>query len=69
MTLHEIKRSMNRTVLYKGGEYKLVGCIFRQNDKTGEYFYQAELLDLHSGRSTVICRLEEVEKRNETKRS
>ena len=65
MTLHEIKRSMNRTVLYKGGEYKLVGCIFRQNDKTGEYFYQAELLDLHSGRSVVICRLEEVEKRNE----
>jgi len=66
MTLQEIKRSMNRTVLYKGGEYKLVGCIFRQNEKTGDYYYQAELLDLSSGRSTVICRLEEVEKRNES---
>ena len=61
MNLSDIKRNLNRTVLYKGGEYKLVGCIFRQNDKTGEYFYQAELLDLHSGRSVVICRLEEVE--------
>ena len=60
MNLSQIKRSMNRTVMYKGGEYKLVGCIFRQNEKTGNYYYQAELLDLRSGRSTVICRLEEV---------
>lgn len=62
MTLKEIKASMNRTVSYKGGEYKLVGCIFRQNEKTGDYYYQAELLDTHSGRSTVICKLEEVER-------
>ena len=61
MTLKEIKASMNRTVTYKGGEYKLVGCIFRQNEKTGYYYYQAELLDLRSGRAVVICRLEEVE--------
>lgn len=61
MTLQEIKRNMNRSVLYKGGQYKLVGCIFRKNDKTGDYYYQAELLDLTSGRSVVICRLEEVE--------
>lgn len=65
MTLQEIKRNMNRTVLYKGGQYKLVGCIFRQNDKTKEYYYQAELIDLRSGRSTVICRLEEVEEYHE----
>lgn len=62
MTLKEIKASMNRTVLYKGGEYRLVGCIFRQNAKTGDYYYQAELLDLTSGRSTVICKLVEVER-------
>lgn len=60
MNLSDIKRNLNRTVLYKGGKYKLVGCIFRQNEKTGDYFYQAELLDLTSGRSVVICRLEEV---------
>lgn len=61
MNLNDIKRNLNRTVLYKGGQYKLVGCIFRQNEKTGNYFYQAELLDLRSGRSTVICRLDDVE--------
>ena len=61
MNLNDIKRNLNRTVLYKGGQYKLVGCIFRQNEKTGDYFYQAELLDLRSGRSTVICRLDDVE--------
>lgn len=61
MNLAQIKRSMNRTVMYKGGEYRLVGCIFRQNEKTGEYYYQAELLDLRSGRSTVICRLDDIE--------
>lgn len=62
MNLSEIKRLMNRTVMYKGGQYRLIGCIFRQNEETGEYYYQAELLDLTSGRSTVICRLEEVKK-------
>lgn len=61
MNLNDIKRNLNSTVLYKGGQYKLVGCIFRQNEKTGDYFYQAELLDLRSGRSTVICRLDDVE--------
>lgn len=61
MNLNDIKRNLNRIVLYKGGQYKLVGCIFRQNEKTGDYFYQAELLDLRSGRSTVICRLDDVE--------
>lgn len=61
MNLNDIKRNLNRIVLYKGGQYKLVGCIFRQNEKTEDYFYQAELLDLRSGRSTVICRLDDVE--------
>lgn len=64
MDLSELKRNMNRQVEWRGGGYKLVGCVFRQNEKTGDYYYQAELLDLRSGRSTVICRLEEV-KRNE----
>ena len=61
MNLSQIKRSMNRTVMYKDGEYRLVGVVFRQNENTGNYYYQAELLDTHSGRSVVICRLEEVE--------
>lgn len=61
MNLSDIKRNLNRTVLYKDGKYKLVGCIFRQNEKTGDYFYQVELLDLRSGRSTVICKLDDVE--------
>lgn len=60
MTLQEIKMNMNRSVIFRGSEYKLVGCIFRQNDKTSEYYYQAELLDLKCGRSVVVCRLEDV---------
>lgn len=61
MTLQEVKMNMNRTVMFKGGKYKLVGCMFRQNEKTGEFYYQAELLDIKHGRSVVICKLEEVE--------
>lgn len=64
MTLQEVKMNMNRTVLFRGSEYRLVGCMFRQNDKTGDFYYQAELLDLQNGRSVVICKLEEVEEKN-----
>ncbi len=60
MTLQEVKMNMNRAVLFRGSEYQLVGCIFRLNDKTGDFYYQAELLDLKNGRSVVICKLEEV---------
>lgn len=60
MTLQEVKMNMNRKVKYNGNEYKLIGCMFRQSEKTGEYFYQAELLDEQHGRSVVICKLEDV---------
>lgn len=61
MTLQEVKMNMNHKVKYKDNEYKLVGCMFRQNEKTGSYFYQAELLDEQHGRSVAICRLEDVQ--------
>ena len=61
MTLQEVKMNMNRMVRFRGGEYKLVGCMFRQNEKSGEFYYQAELLDLQNGKSVVICKLEDVE--------
>ena len=65
MTLQNVKMNMNRKVRFKGGDYKLVGCMFRQNEKTGAFYYQAELLDLQNGKSVVICKLDEVEEKNE----
>ncbi len=66
MTLREIKINMNRKIKYKGNEYKLVGCMFRQNEKTGEFFYQAELLDEQCERSIAICKLEDVQEINQS---
>ena len=65
MTLQNVKMNMNRKVRFKGGDYKLVGCMFRQNEKTGAFYYQAELLDLQNGKSVVSCKLDEVEEKNE----
>lgn len=61
MTLAEIKFNMNDTVLYKGNEYTLIGCIFRKDKKTNQFYYQAELFD-RCERSTLVCRLEDVER-------
>lgn len=66
MTLNDVKMNMNRKVIFRGGEYILSGCIFRQNEKTGNYYYQAELINERSGgRSVTICKLDEVEEKNE----
>lgn len=43
---------------YIDGPYQLTGCILRRNN-TGEFFYQAELIDKASG-SIVIASLEDI---------
>ena len=61
MEAQNIKRNLNRFVIYKGiaNIYQLTGGIIRK-DKYGNEFYQAELTDTKHGKSIVICRLEDV---------
>lgn len=62
MELTEVKLHMGRFVTRKGtgGIYRLTGCIFRKSEK-GEFFYQAELLDIRHGKSVLICSLNDIE--------
>lgn len=69
MTELEIKRNLNKPVkltnpkLYiEGSEYILTGATIRKDDKTGEFYYQAELQDKANENSILICRLEDIEK-------
>lgn len=62
MDLKEVKRHMNRTVRFQDAPYQLTGIIFRRQIKTGEDYYQAELMDIRNGNSIVICALEQIEK-------
>lgn len=61
MKIEEVKKNLNKKVKYKdsAGAYKLTACILRKNENG--FFYQAELLDLKSGRSALICRLEDIQ--------
>lgn len=47
---------------YIDSVYMLTGCIIRRDEKTGEFFYQAELRDMNSMvESLMIVRLEDIE--------
>lgn len=58
MDIHKVKENLNKTVLYKKQKYILKACILRLNDNL-EFYYQAELSELHAN-SVTICRLEDV---------
>jgi len=64
MKATEIKSNLNKRVRYINKQanidtdYILTGAIFRKNDK--EFYYQAELQDLKSNNSVIICSLEEI---------
>ena len=60
MIIEEVKKNLNKMVRYKEkeGVYKLTACILRKDKQ--ECFYQAELLDMKHGNSTIICKLEDV---------
>ena len=67
MELAEVKRAMNRKVLYQpdgsgtGTPYILTGCILRRR-KDGAFFYQAEIMDIPTKNSVIICSLDDVQK-------
>lgn len=60
MQIDEVKKSLNRKVMFRGAQYTLTGCIIRKNKKTNQFYYQAELQDTATQLSLVYARLEEV---------
>lgn len=62
MELREVKRNMNRTVIYGGAPYRLTAIIYRRRESDGTEYYQAELQDTKNGNSVVICALEQIER-------
>jgi len=67
MELTEVKQNMNREILYKpigvakGTPYILTGCILRRR-KGEKFFYQAEITDIPTKNSIVICSLDDIQK-------
>lgn len=63
MKPEEIKDNLNKRVRLNSpnitADYILTGAIFRRGEKG--FYYQAELQDLNTNRSIMICRLDEVE--------
>lgn len=63
MKPEEIKDNLNKRVRLNSpnitADYILTGAIFRRGEKG--FYYQAELQDLKTNRSIMICRLDEVE--------
>ena len=64
----EIRAALNQPVRFtnpklytEGAEYILTGAVFRRDQKTGEFFYQAELTDRTTKNSVIYCRLGEIE--------
>ena len=59
MKIEEIKRNLNRMVVYRGKPniYKLTACIIRRNENG--FFYQVELLDVKAN-SVIYCEMEDV---------
>ena len=66
MRIDEVKKNLNRKVMFRGAQYTLTGCIIRKDKKTNQFYYQAELQDTSTQLSLVYARLEEIENANNT---
>jgi hypothetical protein len=60
VNISEVKRNLERKVLYNGAKYILTGCIIRRCI-TGQFYYQAEIKDLNANSALLYCRLEDLE--------
>ena len=61
MDIRDVKFSLGDNVVYQNeSKYKLTACIIRRDEKTGQFYYQAELQDLTNHNSILICRLEDI---------
>lgn len=65
MNISEVKRNLERIVLYNGAEYILKGCIIRRNT-TGQFYYQAELMDTKAKSSLIVTALDKIDERRES---
>ena len=61
MELEQVKRNLNKMVVYKGipNIYKLTACILRK-DKNG-FYYQTELQDTKNNNTVLYSGLNDVE--------
>lgn len=66
MNISEVKRNLERTVLYNGAEYILKGCIIRRNTTGRFYYYQAELMDTKAKSSLIVTALDKIDERRES---
>ena len=64
MDISQVKKYLNRQVVYGGKAYTLVGCIIRRSTKENKFIYQAELQDSLAINSLVVCKLDDVEIRS-----
>lgn len=61
MDRKNVKKSLNKDVIYNGTEYIFTACILRLK-ADGSLYCQAELKD-KSASSILICRLEDIEEK------
>lgn len=57
----EIKRYLKKPVLFRNTEYTFNRCYLDKDEKKG-FYYLAELLD-RCNHSVIVCRLEEIERK------
>lgn len=58
----DVKRTLKKSVLFRNTEYIFNRCYLDKDEKKG-FYYLAELLD-RGKYSVIVCRLEEIERRN-----
>lgn len=65
MNISQVKKNLGQKVFYNKAKYLFSACILRSNE-LGIY-YQAELQDIKSNSSVIICRLSDVNECEESK--
>lgn len=58
----DVKRTLKKPVLFRNTEYIFNRCYLDKDEKKG-FYYLAELLD-RGKYSVIVCRLEEIERKN-----
>ena len=61
MDIKDVRYNLDRTVVRNGTKYKLTGCTIRKNEKTGDFFYQAEIREIGHVSWIICCSLDDIE--------
>lgn len=62
MNEKDVKQALKKPVIFRNTEYIFNRCYLDRDEKKG-FYYLAELLD-RGKYSVIVCRLEEIERRN-----